>query len=84
MVEPVLPGAVREWARVGTGQDHCELGAVRLCPGARGSDRRTGRACGRLLCGEGLPVGVVPAPVRAAVTGPREPGDAAMPNRVTS
>ena len=34
--------------------------------------------------GARLPAGVVPAPVRAAVTGPREPGDAAMPSRVTS
>ena len=28
LVEPVLPGALREWARVGTRQDHCELDAV--------------------------------------------------------
>jgi len=64
LVEPVLPGAVRQRARVGTGQDHRELGAVWLCPGARGSDRRTGRACGRLLRREGLPVGLVPAAAR--------------------
>jgi hypothetical protein len=78
LVEPELPGAVRERARLGAGEDHCELGAVGVCPGAGGSDRRTGGACGRLLRGEGLPVGVVPAAARAAGLGPLAPMSAAV------
>jgi len=58
----VLPGAVPERARVGTGADHRVVGAVRL-PGRAGClRRRRGRAHGGVLQrGAGLPVGVVPA-----------------------
>src|SRR5690348_7166894 len=61
----VLPGAVPERARVGTGPDHSVVGAVQL-PGGAGCVRgRCGRAPGGVLQGEGLPVGVVPAAARA-------------------
>jgi hypothetical protein len=60
----VLPGAVPERARVGTGADHRVVGAVRLPGGAGGVRGRRGRAyVGVLQRGAGLPVGVVPAAV---------------------
>jgi hypothetical protein len=71
----VLPRALPERARVGTGPDHRVLGAVRLParPGRQGADRRwPGRAHGGVLqrCA-GLPVGVVPAAPRAMVSAGR-------------
>jgi hypothetical protein len=58
----VLPGAVPERARMGTGPDHCVMGAVRLRGGAGRVRGRRGRAHGGVLQrGAGLPVGVVPA-----------------------
>jgi hypothetical protein len=45
----VLPGAVRQRARVGTGPDHRVLGAVRLPGGAGRVGGRRGRAYGGVL-----------------------------------
>ena len=57
----VLPGAVRERARVGAGPDHGDVDAVRL-PAGVGRAPAWPRAPGRVLRGgAGLPVGVVPA-----------------------
>jgi hypothetical protein len=61
LVESLLPGALRERARVGTGQDHRGLDAVRLSTSACSSDPRTSRARGCVLCHAPLPVGLVQA-----------------------
>jgi hypothetical protein len=42
LVEPVLPGAVRERARVGTGPDHCLVDAVGLPPAAEAREHGPG------------------------------------------
>jgi hypothetical protein len=66
----VLPGALPERARVGSGPDHRELDAVRLPARAgRWHAGPSGAPGGALRCISRLPVGAVPAPVRAAVTG---------------
>jgi hypothetical protein len=67
LVESLLPGVLRERARVGTGQDHRGLDAVRLSSSACSSDRGTGRARGGVLCNALLPVGLVQATARAGL-----------------
>jgi hypothetical protein len=61
----VLPGAVRERARVGAGPDHCLVDAVRLPASGCGAGARPGARGGVLRGGEELRVGVVPAEARA-------------------
>ena len=66
----MLSGAVRERPRVGPWADHGVVVAVRLRPGGRGERGRGAGASGGVLFGvAGVPVGVVPAPVRAARLG---------------
>ena len=67
LVESLLPGVLRERARVGTGQDHRGLDAVRLSLRACSPDRRTGRARGCVLRNATLPVGLVQATARAGL-----------------
>jgi hypothetical protein len=67
LVESLLPGLLRERARVGTGQDHRGLDAVRLSSRASSPDRRTGRARSCVLCNAPLPVGLVQATARAGL-----------------
>jgi len=66
----VLPGAVLERARVGTGPDHRVVGAVRLPARAGGAGANRwgpgGAHGGVLQRGARLPAGVVPATTRAA------------------
>src|SRR5215469_13912214 len=71
----VLSRAVRERPRVGSRPDHRLLVAVRL-PGGAGGQRRWGAGApgGVLLGVAGVPVGVVPAGVRAAALSAVRPG----------
>ena len=63
----VLSGALRERARVGAGPDHGVMVDVRLRSGAGCWHTGAAGAPGGVLRGiAGLPVGVVPALVRAA------------------